>query len=460
MNYAEFFEKVFDYALVIQVLVISSAVVLVLSPVKKKASSILLTLLKIAVFFWAEIFMIATFAELAKTVPIFRGNGFLFGYVIGVCVYAQFFCRYNRKSRWIMATSILAVSLMTLEIAFAFSKLFEELFSQSVAIDFMGLGKCFFMILVILFAALQLKFSMRNYDDLPVAALILVTGGNVLSIILNFVYESFFVGAERLKVSHLTFAGVFFATLFIINLSIYVLTYFLYRERAEVILLRGEKRFAEDNLEMMKMSEKSLDTLRRLKHDLNNQLSYLQLFIKNKQFDEAETFINSLISVSEDAEPFLDCGNKEIDAIVNMEVSKAAVYEMELDVNVVVPPRLPYPPSILCSIIGNLVDNAVEANVRYGIKDKIGVTINKMFDYLYICVDNRIPADVNKEEVISLNTHKSDPTRHGLGTQIVRKLAEKYNGYVIFSIKDERFLAEVMLSLVDVKYEEIDKEWK
>ena len=122
-GFMDFFRIIFDYALIIQVLVISFAVVLVLSPEERGAKGILFALLKIFVFFVAQILTITTLGVLARYVEILRGTNFLIGYMIGISVYAIFFCRFNPRAKWMMATSLMAVSIMAIEIGFNFSKL-------------------------------------------------------------------------------------------------------------------------------------------------------------------------------------------------------------------------------------------------------------------------------------------------------------------------------------------------
>ena len=455
----DFFRIIFDYALIIQVLVISFAVVLVLSPVERGAKGILFALLKIFVFFVAQILTITTLGVLARYVEILRGTNFLIGYMIGISVYAIFFCRFNPRAKWMMATSLMAVSIMAIEIGFNFSKLLENVIvgeSTEPHIDIMGIGKCVAMLLVVLFAFLQMKFSMKDYEDIPKPAVVLVIGGSILSTLMNFLQEFFYIGVGMPDSNYLGLSGLFFLALYVVNLSTYMLAFFLYREVDKLALMKGEKQLAEDSLEMMKMTETNLSYLRRLKHDIGNQYTYIHTFLQNGQYKEAEEYLESLRSLAIVPFSFVDSGNKTIDAVLNMELSKAKANDIEVDFSVIVPPRLPFNGGALCSIISNLIDNAIEASVRYDLKKEgINVNINRRTDYLYICVDNPLPEGVDEKEILSLGTKKKqEVSEHGLGTQIVKRFAARYNGYANFTIEDGRFIAEVMLALEDKNEEE------
>lgn len=68
-------------------------------------------------------------------------------------------------------------------------------------------------------------------------------------------------------------------------------------------------------------------------------------------------------------------------------------------------------------------------------------------DYLYISVTNPIADSVDREAALNLNTTKSDYKNHGYGHRIVKKIVDKYNGYINYSIEGDEFIAEAMLDI-------------
>lgn len=209
---------------------------------------------------------------------------------------------------------------------------------------------------------------------------------------------------------------------------------------------------SEANNEMIQVSEKNLDYLRSLRHDIRNQYSYAEILLENGQYDEAKKFFRSIGNDIDVSLAYVDSGNKNIDAIINMEMSKADAKGVKTDVSVVVPPRLPFSDTALCSIISNLIDNAVEACVRFDLKQQgVCVRIYPRQDYLYICVKNTLPSDVDRDRLLSLNTVKSDSVNHGYGTQIVKRLVAQYDGYVTYSVENDEFIAEAMINMMSDK---------
>lgn len=444
-----FFAHILDYALVIQILAVSVSVVVVLSPVQKNVKSILFALLKIGCFFVAEVMICALLFMLATDWVFLRGNCFLIGYIFCILVYAIFFCKYQPKVRLIMASTVLAISVIVLEFAALLAKSMENAFAESVPIDWMGIVKSLMSLFALCFAFIQAKFSIGDYDSVPVSGVALTVVGSLLSATMCFAYEGFFASTMMSDNKHFVFMSMVFGCFYIIDIVSYMLIYFVCRERDAVIRLEAEKQMSEANAEMIRVSKKNLDYLRSLRHDIRNQYSYAEILLENGQYDEAKKFFRSIGNDVDVSLAYIDSGNKNIDAIINMEMSKADAYGVKTDVTVVVPPRLPLSDNALCSIISNLIDNAVEACVRFDLKEQgVAVRIYPRQDYLYIGVENTLPPDVDKEKLLSLNTMKPDSANHGYGTHIVKRLVAQYNGYVTYSVENDKFIAEAMINMM------------
>lgn len=445
-EFIKFYTKIFDYALIIQVIVISFSVVIVLSPVKIGAKPILFGTAKAAGFFVAEI-LIHSFLFAIGGWEL-RGNSFLLGYIFCITLYTIFFCRFTPKVRLIMASTIFAVSITVLEFGGLFGRLLENTFIDSgVVFDWPGLIKPLSSILVICFAVLQSKFSMKKYSDVHITGMILIVTGNLLSAAVCILYEAFY-SARGLV--HLGFSSLVFISLYIINLVSYMMIFFVCRERNNVIALKAEKQIADTHAELMQLSEKNLGYIRQLRHDIKNQYSYINMLLENDQYAEVKKYFKSLGDDVIIPLSYIDSGNKNIDAILNMEMSKANAYDVEMDIKVIVPPILPFSDSALCSIVSNLVDNAIEACIRNDMKEEgVSIQIYPRHDYLYICVSNHLPSDTDTDRLLTLNTSKTDHSQHGFGTRIIKRLVQEYNGYVTFTVENNIFVAEVMLDLMN-----------
>lgn len=97
----------------------------------------------------------------------------------------------------------------------------------------------------------------------------------------------------------------------------------------------------------------------------------------------------------------------------------------------------------LCTIIANLLDNAIEAYIECNDYD-IRINLDYINNSYRIEISNTI-----KESVLSgnkaLKTSKSDTKNHGIGIKSVKSRAEKYNGKTEFTEENGQFVARVWL---------------
>lgn len=98
-----------------------------------------------------------------------------------------------------------------------------------------------------------------------------------------------------------------------------------------------------------------------------------------------------------------------------------------------------------CSLFGNLLDNAIEAEVSSQIAEpELHVNLELVDNRLSVYVRNRIADSVLKDNP-KLLTKKEQSQNHGYGVATVRKNAEKYNGMVDFYEDNGWFIAYVEL---------------
>jgi sensor histidine kinase regulating citrate/malate metabolism len=140
-------------------------------------------------------------------------------------------------------------------------------------------------------------------------------------------------------------------------------------------------------------------------------------------------------------------GNVMVDAILNSKISLAKSKNINISAKATVPNNIEISEIDLCVIIGNLIDNAIEACLKQPNEmDRfIRVYIGKLKEQLYISVSNSVGSDIKKSGKTYLSTKNSD-TR-GFGLMRVDRIAEKYSGYVNRQNEEGVFATEVMLPL-------------
>lgn len=179
--------------------------------------------------------------------------------------------------------------------------------------------------------------------------------------------------------------------------------------------------------------------VREIKHNLKNRLLAI-----NKQGKNSE--VNKIIDELEESDKKVFTSNIVLNTILMKKISEAESRNINVKTKIFVPKNLNIGYDDLGIIIGNLLDNAREASEKIDIKDrKIYINIRFIDGVLIIKVEN----NKNSEQVNIAQTDKKDKLNHGMGVSSIKKVVNKYNGFIEFLDKGEKF--EVNISLYTQK---------
>ena len=312
---------------------------------------------------------------------------------------------------------------------------------------------------VILWNLLQLatmfvlyKFSLKKFNYISKAATATILVSNCITLVAIVVYELLMnkvYAGELLKISmhYCAFSGLF---LFLVNLTIHLTVYFLCRSNAKILELQAENKMAKADADYMRLTQKKLADMRRVKHDIGNHISYMSALLSKGQYDELKKYFEKFNREVDEAMSTVQCGNRAVNIILNMEKSKAEAQGVQIQFDICIPPRLPFSDMHMCSLLSNLLDNAIEAKQQFPAeKDDYVVTVRMSTrrEFLYIAVLNPVPENGKHEELALLESTKQSAD-HGFGTKIVERIAKNYNGYVNYAVENDTFIAEVMLDIL------------
>lgn len=301
------------------------------------------------------------------------------------------------------------------------------------------------IILFLVVNSLKRFFCNENIRELPHSynmALMVIPAGSMFV-----VYSSFMMSTHGYNIWHM-FSS--FASL-LIMLIINILIFRIYLKLSEDLELRQKNILYEQEMDLydkhIEEKENSMAEIRKARHDLKNQLVYLMELSENKEYTELEEFLKELI----ETEPFGNLTiskteNSVVDALVNYKYSIAKKYGIKFDVKLEVPIRLPYNSSDICIILGNALDNALEANNRANIENPYIKLIMRMdVKNLIIVIENSFDGHIKRDCDGNIITVKEDSINHGIGLGSIKKSVDKYHGFMKTYDKDKKFILKVVL---------------
>ena len=227
--------------------------------------------------------------------------------------------------------------------------------------------------------------------------------------------------------------------LLITNFIIFTLTDALFMQ------IDAEKKLQVAKEMIEKQSEeyhKLLDAdgeIRRYRHDVKNFLSGVLFNLEEDKIGLVKTSVKEQLNSFRDFDKFAS-SKSVLNTLLAFKAEKSSDIKFSYEINV--KECYSFSDIDLAVLLGNLIDNAVEAAEKITENRWVNVTVSYDGNAMHIIVTNPVK---DKPNTLNLTTTKKNKKGHGLGLLSVKSLAEKYNGNVAFSCKDSVFKAVVIL---------------
>lgn len=194
------------------------------------------------------------------------------------------------------------------------------------------------------------------------------------------------------------------------------------------------------------VAKESYESNARLYHDMGNHFSMIQSYLADGKVEEARTYLDRLGKdrAAYSVERFT--GIEAVDYILSQKAAFARQQNVETSIHAEYPKDCKIDPVDLCTILTNLLDNAMEAcgKLPEASAKILSVTIRRINQFIIIQIAN----SCIEEPVISkgnFKTSKTDKRHHGWGMKNVRLAVEKYYGTMEHEYNKNMFIVSVML---------------
>lgn len=442
-----FFTIIFDFEYVVQMLCISFATVILLGRrITKNKKQILVIVIEVIVLTCLFVFLNLFYTILASFWKFIQ-LGYIYTFFSGVILYALFRSKLVIKARILMSCVVISLAVLLGVLGTSLGHYIAR-FIPSFNV---GIAKIVSYLVIALCAVIFNKYSITAYEiTWPHLALNMIIVTITISLIIGYqalnIDRDFHLAAIRFFEKYFVFLLI---GLLIINVAAYFITYYLCVEKAKDISLQTIKMKEQSVQQQLMVSEKRLNELCHIKHDLKNQYAYMSVLLKGKKFDELEAFFDEVTgSFSKKLFASVDSGNTVIDSILNLEISKATTAGVNVDARISIPPELPFSKKSLLSLIANAVDNAIEEVSKCGKEGaaiKIVLTVNG--DYLLFNVENETDRE-DEEFILPIKTtSKAKDYMRGNGTAIINNIIKKYDGFYKCYVLNKKFIFESCLNM-------------
>ncbi|MGN0467347.1 MAG: sensor histidine kinase [Acutalibacteraceae bacterium] len=184
------------------------------------------------------------------------------------------------------------------------------------------------------------------------------------------------------------------------------------------------------------------EELRRFRHDYKNHMIVVNAYLESGKVDEAREYLESVNDNINGIINKIKTGNFVSDAILNNKAVAAAKSEIKINFSGIIPSD-GIKNEDLCTILSNLIDNAVEACEKLSGKKTIEIEADVINGFFILSISNPALSDS-----INLKTTKKNKKYHGIGIKNVERTVKNYKGAVTFSCENNIFTADVRMKLL------------
>lgn len=204
--------------------------------------------------------------------------------------------------------------------------------------------------------------------------------------------------------------------------------------------------FQEKKYEQTSMSFKSISGIL---HDTNKHLVYLRECVIQKDYSEAIEYIDTAINNLSDSYKRINTGFLVIDALVSNAYNTAGIKNINFKTDIKIDKsKINIERYDLSVVLGNLLDNAIEACIKISNIDDRFIEVN-IFTNNTTLVINILNSAVGNNLFNRFESDKPDKIMHGYGLNNVNLIAEKYGGSFIAEKRESKFEATIVLPFVN-----------
>lgn len=247
----------------------------------------------------------------------------------------------------------------------------------------------------------------------------------------------------------------------IILVGIIFMSYYFFMVGEEKNRLELEYKSYEEQLKVynqwIEEQKQTRNAMESLQHDMKNHVYALKVMcdkaIQDGQGNSVEDIDRYLCSIGTNyniVENKVNSRNVLLDAILNMKINYASSKGIVAKADVIVPKDWQYDGLDMVIILGNLLDNAIEACEQLQKEKWMRVELRYDKGNMYLLLENTYSGSIDGSEGLASRnqfprTAKKEKQMHGIGMKNIAGVVNKYNGVMHWKAENEVFCTEVLL---------------
>lgn len=246
-----------------------------------------------------------------------------------------------------------------------------------------------------------------------------------------------------------TLAEIIFYSLFLL---INYIGFSMFDDIQQVLMLRQENKLLENQkeyyLSQCEESQKHWENMREFRHNISNQYISELLLLKEGEYEKLAKRYEQMIDYVKQETMYSDSGNLYIDSLVNYKLSILKELNTKINCEVKFQYVLENGNDDVAVVVGNLIDNSIEAIRGINNKDR-EFNIKIIYDNpnFMMFIQNTYEGERKLDSDNNYITTKKDNKLHGIGLKSIKRIVEEYDGKVLFDVTEKYFEVRVHMIL-------------
>lgn len=244
-------------------------------------------------------------------------------------------------------------------------------------------------------------------------------------------------------ISDLTYALSLFCVLMLNFIMFYLYDSIssLFKERMKSELAKRETLYYHNQVNII---QKNSNELKQFRHDIKNRIIAVEQLLAQNKNEEAIQYLTSIADKLTSIKAFSETGNLAVDSILNYKLTQAVELGIQVKASILLPEDLQIDKDDLIVILGNLLDNSIEASEKSKKRKYISISIKYDQGAIIIVLKNSYDGNIEESNSKFLTT-KSNKKLHGIGLESIKNVIQKNNGDMIVTYNADEFCSKIIL---------------
>lgn len=236
----------------------------------------------------------------------------------------------------------------------------------------------------------------------------------------------------------------------LLNITNYILINHTYHQTTELFKLKQAETLIHFQQEKYRQLSCAYKSNRSLIHDTKKHYFVIKKYIENNEYEKLNAYMDISLHNIENSYSEINTGNLVIDSFVtnykNICIENKIDFITNLSINY---NRIPINDYELCIILGNVLDNAINActhNASVNTYIKLTITSNDN-DIFYIHTENTY--DISQKNNNTANDNDFSFSEHGYGLNNIQKIVENNHG-IMNVYSDDLFIVDIVIPITEI----------